>query len=153
MAASFKIPTKLKKSQANGSEVIDFDTDTIKAMIVQAGSGMPDTSKTGVQYVSDVTAANTEVTGTGYARQAITGSTVAFDATGTTIVDWSFGDITFAQNAAGFANGAYIILYKDKGGADSANPVIGVGDPNQTLDVTGGDLVIKCPAGGLIQWQ
>lgn len=153
MAAASYVPTKLKKSQVDGSVVIDFDTDTLKCMIVQAGSGIPSTSKTGVQYVSDVTATNTEVSGTGYSRQTLSGVTVAFDGTGTTLVDFSFSDITFTQNAAGFSNGAYVILYKDVAATDSSSPVFLVFDPNQTLSVTGGDLVLSSPADGAIQWQ
>lgn len=154
MAAATNIPTKLKKSQVvSAGPKISFDTDTLKAMIVVAGSGIPDTSKTGIEYVSDVTSGNAEVTGTGYARQTLTGVTVAFDSTGTTIVDFSFSNITFSQNAAGFTNGKYIILFKDTGGADSTNPVIAVCDPNATLSVVPGDLVISSPTGGLIQWQ
>lgn len=153
MAAAVNIPTKLKKSQVDGSVVIDFDTDTLKCLIVVAGAGIPSTSKTGIQYVSDVTATNAEVTGTGYARQTLAGVTVAFDGSGTTIVDFSFSDITFLQNAAGFANGIYVIFYKDVGGADSSRPVFAVADCNQTLTVVPGDLVLKCPSGGMIQWQ
>lgn len=153
MAASTNIPTKLKKSQVDGSVVIDFDTDTLKCLIVVAGAGLPATTKTGIQYVADITATNSEVTGTGYARQTLAGVTVAFDGTGTTLVDFTFSDITFLQNAAGFTNGVYIIFYKDVGGADSTRPVFAVCDPNQILTVVPGDLVLKCPTGGLIQWQ
>lgn len=152
MAASTNICTKLKKSQVDGSGLVDFDTDTIKCMIVVAGSSIPSTSKTGVQFVSDVTGTNAEVTGTGYARQTLAGLTVAFDGSGTTIVDWTWSDITFLQNAAGFSNGAYIVFFKFVS-TDANSPVIAVCDPNQTLTVVPGDLVLKCPVGGLIQWQ
>jgi hypothetical protein len=153
MAAATYVPTKLKKSQVNGATVIDFDTDTLKCMIVVVGSAIPDTSKTGVQFVSDVTGSNAEVTGTGYARQTLTSPTVAFDSSGTTLVDFSFGNITFSANAAGFSTGRYIIFFKDTGGADSTNPVFAVCDPNQTLSVVSGDLVLSSPTGGLIQWS
>lgn len=153
MATSTNIPTKLKKSQVDGSVVIDFDTNTLKCMLVVAGAGLPATNKTGVQYVSDVVATNTEVTGTGYARQTLSGVTVAFDGSIDTYVDFSFSDITFLQNAAGFSNARYIIFFKDAGGADSANPVFAVCDPDQTLSAVTGDVVLSAPAGGLIQWQ
>lgn len=153
MAASTNIPTKLKKSQVDGSVVIDFDTDTLKCLLVVAGSGIPATTKTGIQFVSDVTATNSEVTGTGYARQTLAGLTVAFDGTGTIIVDFTFSDITFLQNAAGFTNAVYAIMYKDVGGADSTRPVFAVCDTNLVLSAVTGDVVLKCPTGGLIQWQ
>ena len=151
MAITTNIPAKLVKSQViNAGPKISFDTDTLKCLIVVAGSGIPSTSKTGVQYVSDVTATNAEVTGTGYARQTLAGVTVAFGSGDD--VDFSFSSITFAQNAAGFTNGRYAVIFKDTGGADSTNPVICVLDLNATVSVVGGDLVLSAPAGGLIQW-
>jgi|SRR6185437_5451208 len=150
MAVTTNIPAKLVKSQVNGSTVIDFDTDTLKCAIVQAGAGIPSTSKTGVQFVSDVTATNSEVAGAGYARQTLAGVTVAFGSGDD--VDFSFSNVTFAQNASGFGNGRYAVILKDTGGADSANPVLAILDLNATVSVTGGDLVLSSPAGGLIQW-
>ncbi len=151
MAASTKIPTKMKFYQVTGSP-IDFDSDTLKCMAVVAGSGMPDITKTGIRFVSDVVAANAEVTGTGYARQTLSGATVAYDGTGTTIVDFSFSDLTFAQNAAGPTNIRYFVFFKDAGGADTANPVFAICDPDGTLSMVTGDVVVKSPTGGLIQW-
>lgn len=151
MPASTAIPTKTKLYQAT-SNYIDFDTDTLKCMLVVVGSGMPVTTGTGVRYVSDVTAANSEVTGTGYARQTLAGVTVAVDGTVNTYVDFSFSNITFTQNAAGFSNARYIIFFKDTG-ADATSPVFAVCDPNQTLSAVTGDVVISSPTGGLIQWQ
>jgi hypothetical protein len=152
--ASTNIPTKLKLSQINGgngttANVIDFDTDTLKCMIVVAGSGIPATSKTGIQYVSDVTGTNAEVAGD--VRQTLTSVTAAFDGSGTTLVDFNFANITFAQ-AQGWTNGAYIIFYKFVS-TDANSPVFAVCDPSQTLNVSVGDIVLQCPAAGLIQWQ
>jgi len=152
MPASSAVPTTLKLYQVTSGPV-QFATDTLKCMLVVAGAGMPATTKTGVRFVSDVTATNSEVTGTGYARQTLAGVSVAYDGSGTTLVDFSFSNITFSQNAAGFTTARYIIFFKDAGGADSANPVICVSDPNVTLSAQTGDVVISSPTGGLIQWQ
>lgn len=147
------IAAKARKAQViNAGPKISFDTDTLKCMIVVAGSGAPGLSKTGAQFVSDITGTNAEVTGTGYARQTLASQTVAFDGS-TDATDFSFANITFPQNAAGFSNGRYVVIFKDAGGADSANPVIGVFDPGATLSVVGGDLVLQCPSGGWIQWS
>lgn len=154
MAASGNIPTKAKLSQVvNAGPKISFDTDTLKAMLVVAGSGIPVTTNAGVKFVSDVTGANAEVTGTGYARQTLTSVTVANDGSVNTQVDFSHAAITFSQNAAGFTNARYIILFKDTGGADSTNPVFFVGDPNVTLSAVTGDVVFSSPTGGEIQWS
>lgn len=150
MAVTTNIPAKLVKSQVNGLTVIDFDSDTIKCALVVVGAGIPSTSKTGIQFVSDVTGTNAEVTGTGYARQTLAALTVAFGAGDD--VDWSFTAITFLQNAAGFTNARYGVIFKDTGGADSTNPVICIIDLNATISVVPGDLVLTSPSGGLIQW-
>jgi hypothetical protein len=150
MAVATYIPAKLVKSQVDGSGVIDFDTDTLKCALVVAGAGIPSTSKTGVQFVSDVTGANAEVTGTGYARQTLAGVTVAFGSGDD--VDFSFTAITFGTNAAGFTTGRYGVLFKDAGGADSANRVFAILDLNATVSAVAGDVVLSAPAGGLIQW-
>lgn len=151
MAVTTNIPAKLVKSQVDGSAVVDFDTDTFKAMLVRAGAGIPSTSKTGVQFVSDVTGGNAEVSGGTYARQTLGSLTLAFGAGDD--VDWGFANITFAQDAgAGPTDARYAVIYKDVGGADSARVVICVIDLNATVSLRTGDLVLSAPAGGLIQW-
>ncbi len=151
MAAVTYIPAFLARSQVNGSVVVDFDTDAFTCFAVVAGSGRPSTSKTGIQYVADITATNSEVTGTGYARQSLTALTIAFDGTATNAVDWSFGNITFSQNAAGFSNARYFGICKNTG-SDATSPVVALIDPGATISVVGGDVVISSPTGGLIQW-
>lgn len=155
MALATYVPTTLKKSQViNAGPQLKFDTDTLIALLVVAGSGIPSTSKTGIQYISQVTATNPELSYSGYARQTLTGVTVAYDATGTTIVDFSFADITWAQNANDPGTGRYLILADSStGGADSSKAVFAVCDLNTTVSCAGGDLVFSCPTGGLIEWQ
>lgn len=124
-------------------------------VLVIPGSGAPDTSKTGVQFLQDVFAGgNTEVTGTGYSRQTLTGVTATFDATGTTLVDWFFNNITFSQNAAGFTTARYAIMVDTTiGGSDSTHPVVAVCDLGANQSSVPGDLILAAPAGGLIQWS
>lgn len=150
MAVTTKIPAKLVKSQVDGSGVIDFDTDTLKTLLVRAGAGAPNTSKTGVQFVSDVTAANAEVAGGTYARKTLASVTLAFGAGDD--VDFSHAALTWLQDAAGPTDACYAIAYKDAGGADSANRVYAVIDLGGTVSLVTGDLVLTPPAGGLIQW-
>ena len=151
MATTTNIPAKLVKGQVDGSTVIDFDLDLFKCLLVRAGSGIPSTSKTGVQYVADVTAGNAEVSGGTYTRQTLSAITLAFGSGDD--VDWGFANITFAQDAgAGPTDARYAVIYKDVGGADSTRPVICVIDLNATVSLRTGDLVLSAPAGGLIQW-
>lgn len=155
MATSTAIPTKLKSAQVNGTNSVNFGADTFKVLLVSPGSGAPDTSKTGIQFVQDViSGGNTEVTGTGYARQTLSGVTATFDGTGTTLVDFSFANVTFSQNAAGFTTARYAIFYDNTVGVgDSTHPVIAVCDLGSNQSSQPGDLVLAAPAGGLIQWS
>lgn len=153
MAAATYIFTKQKLAQVvNAGPKISFDNDTLVALWVVVGTAIPDYTKTGSAFISDVTASNAEVTGTGYARQTLTSVTVAYDGTGTTLVDFGFANLTWAQNASGFSNGRYLVFAKSTG-TDSTSPVFAVFDPNQTVSVTGGDVIVSSPVGGMIQWQ
>lgn len=154
MAAASYIPAKLTKSQWDGSQVVDFDTDTIKAMLVREGASRPSTSKTGVQFVADVTGTNAECSGGTYARQTLASPTLAFGAGDD--VDWSFNDITFLQDAAsGPTDVFYAVLFKEVGGSDATRIVTHVLDIGRSAGVPfslrTGDLVLKSPAGGLMQ--
>lgn len=150
MVASY-VPTTLKKAQVSGTP-INFTSDTLKCLLVTAGGGLPNTSNSGIQYVSDLTTGNPEVTGTGYARQTLTSVTVAYDGSVNTQVDFSHAAITFAQNAAGFNNARYVALYKDTGGADSTNQVFLIFDPGTTLSAQTGSVILSSPTGGELQW-
>lgn len=151
MAVTTNIPAKLVKSQVDGSAVVDFDSDTIITLLVRAGGGIPSSSKTGVQFVSDVTATNAEVAGGTYARQTMAGKTLPFGAGDD--VDWSFTNITFPQDAgAGPVDARYAVIAKDVGGVDTTRIVIAVIDLNATVSLRTGDLVLSAPSGGLIQW-
>ena len=151
MAAASFVGTKLAKAILNGSAP-NLLSDTLKCMAVVAGSAIPDTTKSGVEFVSDVTSANAEVTGTGYARQTLASKTWAFDGSGTRLVDFGFANITFSQNAAGPTNIRYFVIYKDTG-SDATSQVLFVFDPNSTLSMVTGDIVLSAPAGGALQAQ
>jgi hypothetical protein len=150
MAAASYVPTKLKLAQVTGSP-INFASDTLICLIVTAGSGLPSTTSSGIQYISDVTGTNPEVTGTGYARQTLTSVTVAYDGTTNTQVDFSHAAVTFAQNGAGFTNGRYVIFAKSTG-TDSTSPVFLIFDPSQTLSAQTGSVVFTSPTGGELDW-
>lgn len=150
-AASF-VATKLAKALLNGSAPT-LTSDTIKCMAVIAASGIPDTTKTGVEFVADViSGGNTEVTGTGYSRQTLGSKTWAYDGSGTRLVDFGFANITFSQNAAGPATMRYFIIYKDTG-SDATSQVLFVFDPNTTYSMITGDVVLSSPTGGALQAQ
>jgi hypothetical protein len=145
------VPTKLKLAQVSGGgHAINF-SGTLICMLVTAGGGLPDTTNAGIQFVSDVLIGNPEVTGTGYSRQTLTSVTVAYDGSVNTQVDFSHAAITFAQNAAGFTNARYVILYGSTG-VDSTSPIFLVFDPNTTLSAQSGSVILSSPVGGELQW-
>jgi len=150
LAASY-VPTRLKLAQVSGGSLINFASDTLVCLLIVAGSGIPSTTNSGVQFISDVTGTNAEVTGTGYSRQTLTAVTVAYDGSVNTQVDFSHASITFAQNAGGFTTARYAVLAKSTG-VDSTSPVFMVFDPGTTLSAQTGSVILSSPVGGELQW-
>jgi hypothetical protein len=64
MATATHIPTKLMKAQGQltANQNVNLSGDTFKIMAVKAGSGIPSTSSSGIQFVSDITGTNAEDT-------------------------------------------------------------------------------------------
>lgn len=158
MAAATHLPTKLLKAQGaitSGQAVnlSDATAGNFEALIVEAGTAIPNTTSTGVQFVADVTAANAEVSWTGYARQALTGITWAFDSA-SGVVDWSFSQFGWAANAndPGNVNRYIVIYWKGVGTADASYPVVAVIDPGGVFSVATASYNVAAPAGGLIQF-
>jgi hypothetical protein len=154
MATATHIPTKLMKAQGQltANQNINLASDTFRIMAVKAGSGIPSTASTGVQFVSDVTATNAEDTLIG-GRQTIAGQTWAFDA-GLGIIDWSFSNITYAQNASDDGLTRYFVIYDEtqSAGNDATRVVVAILDPGQLISAINGSVTIQCPTGGLIQF-
>lgn len=97
-----------QKSPVSATDVVDWDTDSIKCMIVTA-TYTPDYNVH--TYITDVT---NEVTGTGYTAggTAVVNGSVTRIGNVTTI---DFDDIAWVQDAAGFADGRTFVFYKDTG--------------------------------------
>lgn len=160
MSTATHIPTKLMKVQGaiTSNQAVNFG-DTTGAHwvvgIVIAGSAIPSTLKTGIQYISDVTGTNTEMSYSGYVRQNLSSIVWDFDGSASGQVDWSFANITFSQQAADPGTGRYgFIAWLGGSGAfaDSAAPVVAILDFGQTVSTVNGSLVLQCPSGGLIQY-
>lgn len=119
--------------QFNGN-AIDFDTDTIKVMIVTNSY----TYNAAHDFINDANA--NEVSGTGYTAggQAISGVTVALD--GAT-VEFIHNDLTWTQNAGGFTNGRWYIWYKDTGSA-ATSPIIMRMQETADFGNVAGDLIL-----------
>jgi hypothetical protein len=154
MATATHIPTKLMKAQGQltANQNVNLSGDTFKIMAVKAGSGIPSTSSSGIQFVSDITGTNAEDTLIG-ARQSLSGVTWAYDgATG--VVDWSFSTVTYAQAGGDDGLTRYFVIYDEtqSSATDATRPVVAVLDPGQLVSVVNGAVTISCPTGGLIQF-
>lgn len=152
MAVATHICTKLMKAQGQltSAQAVNFNADTFNIMAIKAGSGLPSLTSSGVQFVADVTSTNAEDTAIG-SRQAVT-FTWAFDGSGVS-VDWSFSNITYAQNGSDDGLTRYFVIYDvSQGSNDATHPVVCIIDPGQLISVVSASLVIQSPTGGLIQF-
>jgi hypothetical protein len=129
--------SKWKENQHDGN-AINFDVagDTIQVLLLKSTYTIDQTD----EFVSDLTPASNEVSGTGYARKTVANQSVALD--GTT-VEITHDDVTWAQNASGFTNARYAVWFRNTG-ADATSPIVmildfgadkGIVDGNLTLDV------------------
>jgi hypothetical protein len=156
VATATHIPTKLLFAQGalTANQTVNFNDTTaarFRIMAVKAGSGIPSTSSSGIQFVADITSTNAEDTLIG-SRQNLTGVTWANDAS-LGVVDFSFSNVVYAQ--AGGDDGLtryFVIYYTGVGAADATWPVVAILDPGQLVSVVNGSLTIQCPTGGLIQF-
>jgi hypothetical protein len=131
-------------STAGAARVVDFDTDTIKVMLV-TNTYVP--SATGHAAKNSVT---NEVTGTGYtAGGATLGTPTVVDTTGT--ITFDAADTTWTQNAAGFSNARHAIIYKDTG-TPGTSTLIGWVDFGADKGNVAGDLTLQWNASGIVTW-
>lgn len=140
--ASITLYNLQKQYQYDGTAVIDWNTDTIKCMLVTS-SYTP--SATTHNYIDD---ANTnEVSGTNYtAGGATIGSVSVSESGGTVTVDGA--DVTWTQSGAGFSNARYAIIYKDTG-TPATSPMFGYIDFTSDKGNVSGDLTVQWNASGI----
>lgn len=121
---------------------VNWASDTIKMLLVGTGySFSPDHN-----FVSDVSA--NEISGGGYVRKTLANKTVTEDDTNDR-AKLDADDVTWTAlgSAAGTVSGA--IVFKDAGGADSANPLICFLDFTNT-PANGGDFTVQFSADGVL---
>jgi hypothetical protein len=134
------IYNSFKRDIGNGS--IDWDTDTIKVMLVTSAYTPDQDAHT---KRSDIT---NEVVGTGYTSggAALAGATVVADNTGNRGIydanDTSWSTATITARAA--------VLYKSRGGAASADELIMYSDFGSDKTSTGGTFLITWNSTGIL---
>lgn len=131
-------------STAGAARVIDFDTDTIKVMLV-TNTYVP--SATGHAAKNSVT---NEVSGTNYTAGGATLSSVTLvDSAGT--ITFDAADVTWAQSGTGFSTARHAVIYKDTGTA-ATSTLIGWIDFGADKGNVAGDLVLQFNASGIFTW-
>lgn len=135
---------KFKLNQNNGVAPIDFDSDTIKVMIVTNSY----TYNAAHDFIDD--ANSNQVSGTNYTAGGATCAGVTFALSGNN-AQFVHNDITWTQHASGFANGRTFIWYKDTG-TSSTSPVIMYQTESADFGNVAGDLILDGSAStGVLQ--
>ena len=131
-------------STASAARVIDFDTDTLKIMLVTAAY----TPNAGTHAVK--ASVTNVVVGAGYTAGgvALTGVTLV-ETSGTIVLDAN--DITWAQNASGFTNARYAIIYKDTGSA-ATSTLFAYSDLGGDKSTVSGDFIFQFNPTGIAAW-
>ena len=120
-AVTFNLYDKFRENNFNGGAV-DIDTATLKIAILKIGY-TPNQNTDAV--ATSLGLGTNEVTGTGYtARGNICATgTVTLDGAGLVTID-AADPATWTQDASGFSDGRYAVLYDDTG-TDSTSKLIG----------------------------
>jgi len=126
---------------------VDFGGDTLKIALVGAGY-------TPAQSTHDLfdDADSNEVSGVNYTSGGETlASKTVTESSGTVTFDNTV-DITWSQDASGFSDARYAILYKDSGAA-ATSPLIAYADLGGNKGNQDGDLTLEFDAAGIITWS
>ncbi len=115
MAATHTVFPMLSESLAN--EEININADTIKVMLLSAY-----TYAATHQYVSDVTGAGTETTGTGYTAGGATLGSVTWTRSGA-VYTFDAADTSW-DASGGSLTAKYALVYDSTPGSAATNPVI-----------------------------
>lgn len=133
MAVTIRLYPRVIEAAFN--KEVDYDTDTIKVMLV--GSGY--TYSSSHKYKSDLGA--NEITGSGYTAggTTITSKTVVFDAAALQV---EFDGSNPTWSSASFSGVRYAVLYDDTPATDATKPLIGIVDFGENLGTENGNFVL-----------
>ncbi len=132
------------KNQYDGTAVVDWDTDTIKAALLTAYTVNQDTH----DFYDDVSA--TEITGTGYtAGGATLGSKTATYDTATDQARLDAADTTWTTSTLSATDA---VVYKSTG-SSATSPLMAAIDFGATVSTTAGTFQITWDAVGIVVWD
>lgn len=134
--------------QYDGSHPVDFNSDTIKIMLLK-DVHVPDASSH--QFLSDIE--TDEVTGGNYTAGGIALSSLTCVYTGTPGVDgkvtFDAADPTWDQHASGFDNAKFAVLYKSTG-TSSTSPLIAYSVLPRNYDNVNGIVTLRFSTNGIM---
>lgn len=131
-------------STSSSARVVDFDTDTIKVMLVSSAFTP---SATGHSTKTSVTS---EVSGTNYtAGGATLGSVTVADSSG--VITFAAADTVWTSSGSGFSTARYAIIYKDTGTAGTST-LIGWVDFGINCNNTSANFTIQWSTSGIATW-
>jgi hypothetical protein len=129
------------KNQYDGTAVVDFDTDTIKVMLLTGHTPAQDTH----DFVNDVN--TNQVTGTGYTAGGATlgTKTVTYD-TASDQIRLDAADTTWTTSTI---SATHAVVYKDTGTA-ATSPLMALVDFGATVASTAGTFQITWDSTGIV---
>ena len=146
MATTLNLYDIFRRKQASGNGAVNLTSLTIKMMLVTSGYAVNQNTH---DFRDDLGA--TEVSGTGYAAggNTLANPVVTLDGAGLVTVDFD-DPAVWSQNAAGFTNARFAIVYVARGGAASADELIAyTANFGADLGNVAADLLISLNASGL----
>jgi hypothetical protein len=146
MATTFNLYDIFRRKQASGNGAVNLSSLTVKGMIVTSGYAVNQNTH---DFRDDLGA--NEVSGTNYVAGGNTLANPVVTLSGAGLVTVDFDDpATWAQSGAGFSNGRRFIVYIARGGAASADELVGYSDDfGADLGNVAADLAIALNASGL----
>jgi|SRR6478736_1132596 len=121
---------------------IDFDSDTIKVMLLSSAYTPNQDSH---DYLDDVVA--NEVTGTGYTAggQALASKTVTYDAA-TNTTKFDAADVTWSSSSV---TARYAVVYDDSGATNASKALIAYYDFTTDRASSNGDFIVRWGTDGV----
>lgn len=146
-AGDVTLYSKLLKAEKDQSTLsgmpVDYDTDTLKLIILD-NTFVPDATDSTIQeHLDDISAKEVSTTA-GYTG-AITLTTVTVTQT-SDIVDINAANIQVTADGSGFTDGGFAVVYKDTG-TPSTSPLVCVVDFGGTVSIAVNDLQINWGSG------
>ena len=126
-------------SAIHANAPVDFDTDTIRLMLLDSGSTIDQEDVDVADIIAG--ASDTEVTGTNYARKSIT-SVDAVLSGNNVDVNTTMSSPSFAVHASGFNDAKHAVLYKFSTN-DASSPIIAYNTFTSNLNNTSGSLTLQ----------